>query len=157
MGNTNGSCMHAIDHWTKFNFAFPLQSKEAEFVAEIFRTYIFPYFGIPKIFHTDNGREFFANSIIENLIESWQSDIQIIHGRPRHPQTQGVIKRAHRTLEQKLATQISSTDTSWTKKLPDVVCKLNLAKSCTYNSKNFRYVAINCSIIICLYLMYAQK
>ena len=61
--------LHAIDHWTKFNFAFPLQSKEAESVAEIFRTYIFPYFGIPKIFRTDNGREF-ANSIIENLIES---------------------------------------------------------------------------------------
>lgn len=127
--------LHAIDHWTKFNFAFPLQSKEAESVAAIFRTYIFPYFGIPKIFHTDNGREF-ANSIIENLIESWQSDIQIIHGRPRHPQTQGVIERAHRTLEQKLATQISSTDTSWTKKLPHVVCKLNLAKS--FNCKNFR-------------------
>ena len=50
--------LHAIDHWTKFNFAFPLQSKEDESVAAIFRTYIFPYFGIPKIIHTDNGREF---------------------------------------------------------------------------------------------------
>ena len=117
--------LHAIDHWTKFNFAFPLQSKEAKSVAAIFRTYIVPYFGIPKIFHMDNGREF-ANSIIENLIESWQSDIQIIHGRPCHPQTQEVIEQAHRTLEQKLATQISSTDTSWTKKLPHVVCKLSL-------------------------------
>ena len=115
--------LHAIDHWTKFNFAFPLQSKEAESVAAIFITYFFPYFGIPKIFHTDNGREF-ANSIIENLIDSWQSDIQIIHGQPHHPQTKGVIEQAHRTLEQKLATQISSTDTSWTKKLPCVVCKL---------------------------------
>ena len=93
--------LHAIDHWTKFNFAFPLQSKEAESVAVIFRTYIFPYFGIPKIFHTDNGREL-ANSIIENLNESWQSDIQIIHGWQCHPQTQGVIELAHRTLEQKL-------------------------------------------------------
>ena len=118
--------LHAIDHWSKFNFAFPLQSKEAESVAAIFRTYIFPYFGIPKIFHTDNGREF-VNSIIENLIDSWQSSIQVIHGRPRHPQTQGVIERAHRTLEQKLSTQISPTDTSWTKKLPHVVCELKSA------------------------------
>ena len=73
---------------------------------------------------------------MENTNGSWQSDIQIIHGRPRQPQTQGVIERAHKTLEQKLATQISSTDTSWTKKLPHVVCKLNLAKS--FNCKNFR-------------------
>ena len=82
--------LHAIDQWTSFNFVFPLQSKEAESIEAVFRTYIFPYIGIPKIFHTDNGREF-ANSIIENLNESWQNDIQIIHGRPRHPQTQGVI------------------------------------------------------------------
>ena len=91
--------LHAIDHWMKFNFAFPLQSKEADSVVAIFLTYIFPYFGIPKIFHTDNGREF-ANSIIENLIESLQNDIQIIHGWPHHPQTQGVIDRVHRILVQ---------------------------------------------------------
>ena len=57
MGNTNGSCTQLIIG-QKFNFAFPLQFKEAESVATIFRTYIFPYFGIPKIFHTDNGRVF---------------------------------------------------------------------------------------------------
>ena len=28
--------LHATDHWMKFNFAFPLQSKEAESVSEIF-------------------------------------------------------------------------------------------------------------------------
>ena len=43
--------------------------------------------------------------------------IQIVHGRPRHPQTQGVIERAHRTLEQKLATQFD-TSTAWSDLLP---------------------------------------
>ena len=129
-------CMQLIIRHFNFAFplqslAFPLQSKEGKCVA-IFRTYIFPYFGIPKIFQTDNGRGF-ANSIIENLIEFWQSGIQIIHEQPCHPQTQGVIEQAHRTLEQKLATQISSTDTRWTNKLPRVVCKFNLTNtSCIY-------------------------
>ena len=41
---------HAIDHWSKFNFAFPIETKEAESVASVFETYIFPYFGVPKIF-----------------------------------------------------------------------------------------------------------
>ena len=112
---------HAIDHWSKFNFAFPIETKEAESVASVFETYIFPYFGVPKIFQSDNGKEF-VNSIIERLLHSWSTDIQIIQGRPRHPQSQGAIERAHRTLEQKLATQLESTR-QWSKLLPRIVCK----------------------------------
>lgn len=113
--------LHAIDHWSKFNFAFPLKSKNAESVTATLKSYIFPYFGISKIFHSDNGGEF-VNHVIESLITSWHKDIQIVHGRPRHPQTQGVIERAHRTLEQKLATQLDSS-TAWSDLLPRVVCK----------------------------------
>ena len=114
---------HAIDHWSKFNFAFefPIETKEAESVASVFETYIFPYFGVPKIFQSDNGKEF-VNSVIERLLHSWSTDIQIIQGRPRHPQSQGVIERAHRTLEQKLATQLESTR-QWSKLLPHIICK----------------------------------
>ena len=90
--------LNAIYHWSKFNFAFPLKSKDAESVAATLRSFIFPYFGMPKIFHSDNGGEF-VNHVIENLITSWHKDTQIVHGRPRHPQTQGVIERAHRTLQ----------------------------------------------------------
>ena len=77
-------------------------------MASVFETYIFPYFGVPKIFQSDNGKEF-VNSVIEKLLRSWSADIQIIKEHPQHPQSQGVIERAHRTLEQKLATQLEST------------------------------------------------
>ena len=59
--------LHAIDHWSKFNFAFPLKSKDAESVAAKLKSFIFPYFGMPKIFHSDNGGEF-VNHVVENLI-----------------------------------------------------------------------------------------
>ena len=90
-------------------------------MASVFETYIFPYFGVPKIFQSDNGKEF-VNSVIEKLLHSWSTNIQIIQGRPRHPQSQGVIERAHRTLEQKLSTQLESTR-QWSKLLPRIVCK----------------------------------
>ena len=112
---------HAIDHWSKFSFAFPLENKEAQSVASVIKSFIFPYFGVPKIFQSDNGKEF-VNSVIKNLLHSWSSKIQIIHGRPRHPQSQRAVERAHRTLEQKLATQLES-DMEWSKFLPHVVCK----------------------------------
>ena len=50
--------LHVIDHWFKFNFAFSLKSKDAESVAATLKSYIFPYFGIPKIFHSYNGGQF---------------------------------------------------------------------------------------------------
>ena len=50
---------HAIDHWSKFNFAFPIETKEAESVASVFETYIFPYFGVPKIVKFFQNRQHF--------------------------------------------------------------------------------------------------
>ena len=50
--------MHAIDHWSKFNFAYAIESKQAVHVARVLQFHIFPYFGVPRIVHSDNGREF---------------------------------------------------------------------------------------------------
>ena len=97
--------LHAIDHWSKFNFGFPLKSKDTESVAALLKSYIF---GILKIFHSDNGGKF-VNHVLESLITSLHKDIQIVHGRPWHPQTQGVIERAQRPLEQKLPTQLDAS------------------------------------------------
>ena len=41
-----------------FNFAYALEAKSARNVAGILNTHIFPYFGVPRIVQSDNGREF---------------------------------------------------------------------------------------------------
>ena len=41
---------HAIDHWSRFNFAFPIETKEAELVASVFKTYIFHTFECQRFF-----------------------------------------------------------------------------------------------------------
>ena len=117
--------LHCIDHWSKFNFAYPLESKHAANVSAALGNHVFPYFGVPRILHSDNGCEF-VNSLIEKLLESWHSDIQLVSGRPRHPQSQGVIERAHYTLQRKLSAELnrlkekSPPSASW---LPRLVCK----------------------------------
>ena len=123
--------LHCIDHWSKFNFAYALPRKSAVNVAAALNSHLFPYFGVPRILHSDNGREF-VNSVIESLLAIWHSEIQLVSGRPRHPQSQGSVKRAHLTLQKKLVSEVSrnnSTNPPWTTWLPRLICELH---TCVY-------------------------
>ncbi len=53
---------------------------------------IFLTFGAPAILQSDNGKEFVA-SVITELKQLWP-DLKIVHGRPRHPQSQGSVERS---------------------------------------------------------------
>ncbi|CAF2057686.1 unnamed protein product [Rotaria magnacalcarata] len=82
--------MHAKDHFTKFSWLFALPSKEAHHVALHLRN-IFYTFGPPKILQSDYGKEFL----------NWP-DLIIINGRPRHPQSQGLVERANAVVQKML-------------------------------------------------------
>jgi hypothetical protein len=49
---------------------------------------------------SDNGKEFCAE-VIKELVNIWLS-LKIINGRPRHPQSQGLVERANGILQQRL-------------------------------------------------------
>ena len=51
--------------------------------------------GVPRQFLTDNGLEF-CNRLVQQLMESQHVDF--IHGRPYHPQTQGIVEVFNKTL-----------------------------------------------------------
>ncbi|XP_025192476.1 KRAB-A domain-containing protein 2-like [Melanaphis sacchari] len=87
------------DHSTKFLSLRSLESKRASEVANNLLS-IFLTFGAPKILQNDNGREF-VNSIIIELKELWP-DCVIVHGRPRHPQSQESIERSNQDIENML-------------------------------------------------------
>ena len=60
--------LHCVDHLSKFNFAYALEGKSTRNVADVLNTHIFPYFGVPRILHSDNGREF-VNGVISDLLK----------------------------------------------------------------------------------------
>ena len=84
----------------RFSWAKALTSKRAiEVAAYLFD--LFHYIGSsPTILQSDNGKGFCAE-VIKELIEMWPS-VKIINGRPRHPQSQGLVERANGLLQQKL-------------------------------------------------------
>lgn len=84
------------DHLTIFVLLRPLKTRHAEEIAYNLLD-IYTTFGALEILHSDNGREF-VNSIITNLHSMW-SDEKIVHGKPRHSQSQESVELANRDLE----------------------------------------------------------
>jgi len=99
------------DHLTKFVILRPLKSKRAEEIAYNLLD-IYTTFGAPAILQSDNGREF-VNSTITELHNMWD-DVKIVHGKPRHSQSQGSVERANRDVEDMLATWMAENNsTDW--------------------------------------------
>ncbi|XP_043472416.1 KRAB-A domain-containing protein 2-like [Leptopilina heterotoma] len=88
--------MNYQDHATKFLHLRPLKSKHAANVAEELSKICFTW-GAPQILQSDNGREFVA-AVINELTTIWPF-CKIVHGRPRHPQSQGSVERSNADVE----------------------------------------------------------
>lgn len=72
----------------------------------------FREYGMPNSVLSDNGAQFagFKNGYTQ--FERWLMDLDIlpIHGRIKHPQTQGKIERFHRTMKQELLNHTQIAD-----------------------------------------------
>jgi transposase InsO family protein len=114
---------HMIDHSSKLRWGEPIAQKSAAAVLEVVRR-VFKDFGQPAILHTDNGTEF-ANSQLEEECRLWGT--RIIHGRPYHPQSQGVVERANGVLKNAMRKYQRSNPsrTDWTFVLSQVMWRLN--------------------------------
>ena len=99
------------DHSTKFAQLRPVTSKRAPEIAYQLLD-IFSIFGAPTILQSDNGREF-ANSVITELSAMWDG-LKIVHGKPRHSQSQGSVECTNRDIEDMLMTWLQSNSaTHW--------------------------------------------
>ena len=90
----------------------PLLSKRAACVAFHLMD-VFLNFGAPAILQSDNGAEFTAK-IINELREFWP-DLVIVHGKLRHPQSQGSVGRANSVIKNMLIAWLGDNSTNnWT-------------------------------------------
>jgi hypothetical protein len=93
----------------------PLKSKKAAEVAYNLLD-IFILLGASHILQSDNGRECTAN-IITDLRSLWQ-ELVIVHGRPRHPQSQGSVERANADIKEMIISWMNdNVTTQWSKGL----------------------------------------
>ena len=95
-------------HLTKYCVLRPLTSKRAAEVAYQLLD-IFLMFGAPCILQSDNGSEFTAQVIQE--LRSMYPQLKMVHGKPRHPQSQRAVERANSDIKDMLAAWLSDNNT----------------------------------------------
>ena len=93
------------DHATGLIHICALPRKRPDLIAYKLQE-IFGLIGYPKIFHTDNGKEFTAKLVLQFL---WQLNPNIIAvtGRPRCPQDQGSVENANATVKRVLSSVLT--------------------------------------------------
>ena len=80
-------------------------------------------YGIPVLLHTDNGTEF-AGEVAQTCKAF---GVEMVHGRPYHPQTQGCVERRVQTLKRRLAAIFATGDcTDWERGLAHIEYQINI-------------------------------
>lgn len=92
-----------IDDKSRFSIRIQPELKTANIVIPAFKEAFYEY-GMPKSILSDNGVHFSKMKRGYTQFEKWlmNHDILPIHGRIKHPQTQGKIERFHRTMKYEL-------------------------------------------------------
>ena len=123
-------------HLTKFVILRSLSSKRAPEVAFQLLD-IFLLFGAPAILQSDNGSEFTAQVITE-LKELWPQLI-MVHGKPRHPQSQGSVERANGDIKDMLVAWMCDNNTQdWSVGLKFVQQQKNCAHHAGINQTPYK-------------------
>ena len=102
------------DHLTKFVVLRPIKTKTATEVSATLLD-IFCLIVSPHISQSDNGKEFKNVNLAKMIRELWPS-CRIVHGKPRHPQSQGSVERVNQEIKKVLgALMRENNDPCWVK------------------------------------------
>ena len=109
------------DVFTKYAQAVPTRNQQASTVAKVLIDW-FAKFGVPERIHSDRGRCFEAEVVMELLK---QYNVHKSRTTPYHPMGNGCCERFNRTLHQLLRTLSVDEQARWPKHLPHLVMVYN--------------------------------
>ncbi|GKA53603.1 reverse transcriptase domain-containing protein [Tanacetum coccineum] len=108
----------AIDYFTKWIKAKPLAKMMGKEVKKFVWDNIVCRFDLPRIIITDNGTKF-----VNDHFKSWckKLNIQQINMVVAHPQANGLVERANRSLMEGIKTRLRRERKGWLDELPNVL------------------------------------
>ena len=113
-----------IDVFSRYHWLVPLQTKKSsQGVCELLR--IYTEHGALHVIQHNQGHEF--EGPVAALCK--KPSINVVKGRPYHPQLHGKVERAHRSFKKKIMHDLlvmGKAGVNWIKSLPDYARSLNL-------------------------------
>lgn len=106
------------DYFTKWMEAYPIPNAEAETVAQVVVEQFICKLGTPRQLHTDKGTNF-ESHLFKQVCKLL--GIDKTRTTSRRPQSDGMVERFNRTLEQMLRMYVSNKQADWDKHLPYVM------------------------------------
>ena len=112
---------HIKDHFSKFSALYACKSKTASEIADSLSNFLM-FCAEPEILQMDNGSEF--KGVCLMLLKRF--GIRVINGRPRRPQTQGLVEQANGVAKTKLGVYLREMVTNkWAAALPAIARAMN--------------------------------
>ncbi|GJX60386.1 reverse transcriptase domain-containing protein [Tanacetum coccineum] len=108
----------AIDYFTKWIEAKPLVKITGKEVIRFVMDNIICRFGLPRIIVTDNGAQ-----LVNEPFKGWctRFKIQQMNTSVAHPQANGLVERANRSLMEGIKTRLGRERAGWVDELPNVL------------------------------------
>jgi transposase InsO family protein/predicted aspartyl protease len=103
------------DYFTRWTEAYAMRDQEAVTVTGKFLEEFICRFGIPRQVHTDQGRQF-ESRVFQELCT--RLHIDKTRTTAYHPQSDGLVERFNRTVEDLLSKYVSPTQRDWDEYLP---------------------------------------
>ncbi|CAA7047516.1 unnamed protein product [Microthlaspi erraticum] len=116
--NGHNYILVAVDYVSKWIEAIPCPACDAKVVIKLFRTIIFPRYGIPRVVISDGGSHF-INKVFEKLMKSYRVKHKV--ATPYHPQTSGQVEVSNRHIKAILEKTVSFTRKDWSTRLDEAL------------------------------------
>ncbi|UYV64922.1 K02A2.6-like [Cordylochernes scorpioides] len=105
----------AMDYSTKWPEAYAIPNQEATTVAKVLMDNLICRFGVPLELHSDQGRNFEAG-VFQELCRLL--GIRKTRTTPLHPQSDGMVERFNKTMEEHLSKVVEQHQRDWDVRLP---------------------------------------
>ncbi|XP_014677616.1 PREDICTED: uncharacterized protein K02A2.6-like [Priapulus caudatus] len=128
----------ACDYFTKWTEAFALPDMTAQTTADCLVSELFLCFGVPRQLHSDQGRNFESGLFTEVCL---LLGIEKTRTTPYHSQSDGLVERFNRTLQDMLSKVVNERRDDWDTILPYVLAAYRgTTQECTGVSPNLMMV-----------------
>lgn len=114
----------AVEHYTKWIEAAPINNKDASTITKLINSLILEKHGIPKCIISDNGLEF-ANKEVENL--ALERKFEWKFNSPGNHSSVGAIERANQTLLNKIKKLSNFGEINWDTVIEQAVNAYNMS------------------------------